>query len=210
MRLIAVRHGQTEWNVEGREIGQLDSALTPIGVEQAQRLAARLSRMRIKAVYSSDLGRAMQTAGIIAAACGTQVTRDAGLRERHMGIFQGLTSSEADARYPADRHAYEQDREYAIPQGESGLERTERSVRTLTAIAKRHEGDTVVAVTHSGFLRGFFEWVLAIPSGRHNRFRRDNASYNAFEYAADQWILITWNDLGHLEAAPDGETELFR
>jgi probable phosphoglycerate mutase len=204
MRLIAIRHGETQWNVEGREIGQLDSPLTPRGVDQARRLAARLSRLKIKRVYSSDLGRAMDTAAIIAAACGTEVTSDRGLRERHMGVFQGLTGVEIHARYPAQQQAFEQDREYAIPEGESGPQRTERSVRALTSIANGHPLDTVVVVTHSGFLRGFFEWVLGVPSGRHNRFRRDNAAYNLFDYSEDQWTLVTWNDISHLDPAEPG------
>jgi 2,3-bisphosphoglycerate-dependent phosphoglycerate mutase len=199
MRLIAVRHGETEWNVEGREIGQLDSALTPLGVEQAQRLARRLGRMKIDAVYSSDLGRAMETAAMIAAACRTEVRPDPGLRERNMGIFQGLTLAEVESTHPDDRRAYERDRDYAIPDGESGAQRSERSIRTLNAIAGRHSDETVVAVTHSGFLRGFFEWVLGIPPGRTGQFRRDNASYNAFDHDAGRWMLVTWNDTSHLE-----------
>src|SRR3954470_7385192 len=106
MRIIAVRHGETEWTAAGREIGQLDSALTPKGVEQAERLAVRLSRLKIDAVYSSDLGRAMATAAAIAARRGMQVIPDPALRERHMGIFQGLTTAEIDARHPDERLAY--------------------------------------------------------------------------------------------------------
>src|SRR5690349_7599240 len=103
MKLFPVRHGETEWNVEGREIGQLDSALTLRGVQQAEALAQRLSELRIDALYSSDLGRAMRTAEIISLECGVPVVADPALRERHMGIFQGLTTDESRKRYPAER-----------------------------------------------------------------------------------------------------------
>lgn len=198
MRLIVARHGETEWNAEGREIGQLDSQLTPRGIEQAQRLAQRLSRVKIAVVYSSDLGRAMKTAEIVAAACQTEVRPDPNLRERHMGIFQGLTVQEIRQQFPAERKRYEENQDYAIPEGESGSQRSERTIRALTEIAERHSDQTVVAVTHSGVLRGFFECVLALPTGQGSRFRRDNASYNAFDHESGRWTLVTWNDTSHL------------
>src|SRR5690242_5784438 len=86
MRLIAVRHGETEWNVELREMGHLDSALTPIGIQQAEALGHRLKKLGFDALYSSDLGRAIQTAEIIATICEKRVHLHAGLRERHMGV----------------------------------------------------------------------------------------------------------------------------
>jgi 2,3-bisphosphoglycerate-dependent phosphoglycerate mutase len=199
MRLIPVRHGETLWNVEGREMGQLDSPLTPLGVEQAQRLARRLSGMKIDVVYSSNLGRALDTAAIIAAACHTDVRPDPGLRERNMGIFQGLTQAEIERQYPVEGRAYAKDQNYAIPNGESGPQRAERSIRAFSAIAERHPHDTVVAVTHSGLLRGFFEWVLGIPPDRGVHFRRDHASYNALDFESGKWTLVTWNDLSHLD-----------
>jgi broad specificity phosphatase PhoE len=103
MKLIVVRHGETEWNAEGREIGQLDSLLTPRGVDQAERLAQRLGRMPIAMIYSSDLGRAMKTAEILAAACGADVRPEPGVRERHMGVFQGLTGPEIRRQFPDER-----------------------------------------------------------------------------------------------------------
>ena len=199
MRLIVVRHGETVWNVEGREIGQLDSPLTPRGIEQAERLSRRLSHTRIDAIYSSDLGRSMKTAEILAAVCHTEVHPEPDLRERHMGIFQGLTVEEIERRFPGDRQKYQENRDYAIPEGESGAQRTARTMRTLTEIAERHSDRTVVVVTHSGVLRGLFECVLAVPSGLDARFRRDNASYNAFDYEAGKWTLVTWNDVSHLQ-----------
>jgi broad specificity phosphatase PhoE len=200
MKLIAVRHGETEWNVEGREMGQLDSPLTRRGILQAKALATRIRVIRFAALYCSDLGRAVSTAEIIASATGHAPTQDAGLRERHMGIFQGLTKSEMSAQFPLEYSQYRKiGHTFRIPQGESGEDRLARSVRVLTEIAMRHAGQTVVAVTHGGFLMGFFESVLGMAPGNGWRFKRQNAAFNCFEYSAGRWSLETWNETGHLE-----------
>ncbi|MEM7115944.1 MAG: histidine phosphatase family protein [Chloroflexota bacterium] len=202
MKIITIRHGETEWNVQGREMGQLDSPLTPRGLQQAKAIAKRLSNHPFSTLYSSDLGRARQTAELIGAACKLPIQIHQGLRERNMGIFQGLTRQEMSQKFPAEMAAYKQiGFEYVIPNGESAKQRYERSVRTMTELANRHpEPDaTIVAVTHGGFLRGFFEYVLDMPPTNGWRFKRYNASYSAFEFKDNNWILETWNDIGHLQ-----------
>ena len=198
MKLIIVRHGETVWNAEGREMGQLDAPLTERGLDQIRRLADQIGKEPVAAIYSSDLGRALRTAEAIAGTCHVAVQPEPGLRERNMGIFQGLTADEIRQRFPVDRERFEEDADYAIPGGESGPQRSERTTRAFTQIAERHSAQTVVAVTHSGVLRGFFELVLAMPPGQGWRFRRDNAAYNAFEYQPSKWTLATWNDVSHL------------
>jgi broad specificity phosphatase PhoE len=151
-------------------------------------------------MYTSDLGRAVQTAEIISSMTGVAISVDVGLRERHMGIFQGLTKAEITERFPTEYSDYRRvGHTYRIPQGESGEERLERSIRVLAAIAERHSNETVVAVTHGGFLMGFFEHVLGIPPGNGWRFSRRNAAYNSFEYVNGRWTLETWNETGHLK-----------
>jgi len=200
MKLIAVRHGETEWNAELREMGHLDSPLTPLGIQQAQALGHRLKNLGFDALYSSDLGRAVQTAEIIGAICDKPVQLNSSLRERHMGVFQGLTREEISEKYPEQMAAYERigflD---LIPGGETAQERTDRSVRILTEIASRHPEQTVVVVTHGGFLTGFLGFVLGIPFSNGRRYRKENASFNAFEYLEPNWYLQTWNDISHLE-----------
>lgn len=199
MLLIAVRHGETEWNLHNREMGHLDSPLTTVGVQQAEALGRRLSRLQVDELYSSDLGRAVRTAEIIGAACQKKVHLESELRERHMGLFQGLTWDEMAERFPQEREAYNRKGFYeTVPEGETAQQRSDRSVRILTAIAERHRDQTVVVVTHGGFLMGFLEVVLGMPLGSGKRFKKQNASFNAFEYAGSQWCLETWNDLSHL------------
>ena len=93
--LILLRHGETEWNSAGRLQGHLDSALSPEGLRQADLLAARLSSVSFHALYSSDLGRALETARRIATRTGHSILQDWRLRERGLGVFEGLTRDEA-------------------------------------------------------------------------------------------------------------------
>jgi broad specificity phosphatase PhoE len=192
MKVIVIRHGETQWNVEGREMGHLDSPLTLLGVRQAEAIAERLSKRTFGVLYSSDLGRAVQTAEAIASRCGHDVLLDEGLRERNMGIFQGVIWEEIPERFPQEYSDYKRiGFEYVIPGGESAKDRVERSIRVMTAMAERHSDTDVVVVTHSGFLMGFFEFVLGILPGNDWRFKRRNASYNAFEFSGGKWSLET-------------------
>jgi len=164
MNLIAIRHGETEWNVIGREMGQLDSPLTKRGLDQAEAIARRLKDETFEVLYCSDLGRAIQTADIIAAATGVEAKTHVGLRGRHMGIFQGLTKQEIKEiteKFPVEYSDYRRiGHTYQIPDGESGQQRLERSVRVLSEIGQTHSDQTVVVITHGGYLMGFFEHVL--------------------------------------------------
>lgn len=199
MRLIPIRHGETEWNLIGREMGHLDSPLTERGIAQARAVARRIAELRPGVLYTSDLGRAVQTAEIIQLATGLTAVREPALRERHMGVLQGLVRAEAQKLYPAVFAEYDANGFFgSLPGGETVRERTERSVRILTAIAEKHPDQTVVAVTHSGFLMGFVEHVLGLGPGNGWRFERQNASYNAFLYERGVWRLETWNDTAHL------------
>jgi len=201
MRIIAIRHGETEWNALGREQGQLDSPLTARGLKQAEAIAGRLRRLSFSALYSSDLGRALNTAEIAARATGAAIEVDAGLRERHTGIFQGLTKEQMAAQYPTEYSAYRSDPyAYQVPGGESGQQRTERSVRLMNALADRHADETIVVITHGGFLIGFFEHVLDLSPGNAWRFKRQNAAFNVFVRSDGAWSLETWNDTSHLDA----------
>lgn len=199
MKLFAVRHGETEWNVQGREMGQLDSSLTPTGERQARAIAERLGRLKLDALYTSDLGRAISTARAIEKRCGLSSIKESGLRERHMGLFQGLTKAESETMYPAEYRSFKElGPDYVIPGGESGRQRLDRSIEVLEKLACRHGGEQIVVVTHGGFLMGFFEFVLGLPPGSGSRFKRNNGSISSFHFQEGRWILETWNDTSHL------------
>lgn len=199
-QLIVVRHGETQWNLEGRRQGHLDSPLTARGIAQAESLARRLKNYSFNGLYSSDLGRAYRTAEIISRATGHRINVDERLRERNLGIFQGLTGEEFRQAHP---DAYQTLRargpDYVIPGGESMRQQVERNIRCLEEIAGRHLGETVVVVTHGGVLSGLFRHTLAIPLEAPPRFQFTNGSLNIFTYQEGSWMLRTWGDSGHLE-----------
>lgn len=123
-------------------------------------------------------------------------------------MLQGLTSSELQIRHPELRNAYRRVGFFdQIPGGETALARRDRSVRVLSAVASRHPDATVVVVTHGGFLAGFLEYVLDIPSSEARRFAKAHARLNYFEYSAVGWRLDRWNDVAHLEDFVNGSGE---
>lgn len=197
--LLVVRHGETIWNEAGRQQGHLDSPLNAMGLRQAEAIAERLAGEQITTLYSSDLGRARATAEIIAGRTGHRVQTDARFRERHLGIFQGLTMAEVVKKYPeAYARFRSDDPDYAIPQGESVRERYQQHVAAAADIAARHAGERVVIVGHGGVLSSLFRHTLSIPLAASRAFKLFNASFNTFFVEEGAWMLGTWGDISHL------------
>jgi broad specificity phosphatase PhoE len=136
--LLLVRHGETDWNADGRLQGQTDRPLSDFGRRQAQRLADELADEELEAIYASDLSRARQTAEILGGRLGLAIVLDPDLREKDWGTWEGLT-------------AIERDRVEFV--GESTEAHQERTLRALRRIAERHPGGRVLVVTHGGSMR---------------------------------------------------------
>jgi 2,3-bisphosphoglycerate-dependent phosphoglycerate mutase len=205
-QLIIVRHGQTEWNIKGIRQGNLDSRLTEKGMAQAKALAQRLTREHFTALYSSDLGRAVQTAEEVASVTGHEIITDPRLRERHLGIFQGLSGEEIKQKHPEEYKLHRSlGPDYVIPGGESVKQQVARNIAYLNEIGSKHLGETIVVVTHGGVISGLFRHTFSIPFNAPRRFEFTNAGLNIFVYEEGNWFLLTWGDVSHL--APDGRTE---
>jgi len=202
--LIAIRHGETEWNSQGRFQGQRNSVLNAAGLAQAEALGERLAGERFDLLLSSDLGRALQTASAIAMRTGHEIVVEPRLRERRMGIFQGLTPAEVEARYPDEYVRFRShDPDYVIPEGESMRQLQERSVACITELAARHAGLTLAAVTHGGVLAMLYRHARAMPLEAPRDFPLHNAGVNRFRHRLGAWQLQTWGDIDHLERALD-------
>lgn len=203
-RIIVVRHGQTEWNVQARIQGQGDSRLTAEGEAQARSLGERLARERFDVLVSSDLGRASATAQAIADRCGKPVVLDPRLRERHFGVGEGMTYDEVDAAYPgAFARVRSVDPDFVIPGGESRRQFHERVRGAFDSLAEAHSGRTLVVVTHGGVLATFFRHVHAIALDIAHPIAITNASYNVLRHDGERWAVETWSDNAHLAG---GET----
>jgi broad specificity phosphatase PhoE len=151
--LLIIRHGESEWNHERRWQGWLDSRLTGLGVEQARHRAAALAGDGFApvSVHSSDLGRARQTAEIIADALSVPVRLDGGFRERSGGDFEGCTAAEIDERWPGVRDAWRRG-EISHPPGGEDDDMVLARFDAATARVIR-SGVPAVIVTHGGALR---------------------------------------------------------
>lgn len=199
--ILLVRHGETLWNQEGRMQGQRDSPLTALGVRQARMLARRLKDVSFAALYSSDLGRAYRTAQSIAEETGHAIVADDRLRERHFGIFEGLTHAEIKARYP-EHHAVfaSRDPHFVVPGGESAVAFQRRCLACLAEIAERHRGEATVVVAHGLVLDAVYRAALGMRVEEPRGFPLLNCSINTFRYAEGAWTAVTMCDVTHLDA----------
>lgn len=199
MLLYAVRHGETEWNLIEIQQGHLDSPLTEIGVRQAHLLADGLVSKNIEVLYSSDLGRALQTAEIIAEKLSLDIVQEARLRERNLGIMEGLTKKEFADRYPDEAVRFNTgDPDYVLPKGESARQRYQRCVDCAEDLAARNVGKKILLVAHGGVLNSFFYKATNTPLSEPRRFSLFNASINSFSITEGNWRLDTWGEIAHL------------
>ncbi len=196
--ITMVRHGQTEWNAQGRMQGHLDSPLTPLGRRQAQALAEALDPEAFAAIYSSDLGRALETARAIAGGHG-RIELEPGLRERHLGCFQGKTWQQLDREMPETVAAFRSaDADWEIPDGESVRQRYRRVVQAVEKIADRHTGRSVLLVTHGGAIDTMMRYVLDLEMACPRRYSLFNAARHVFSRADRRWRLDSWGIVDHL------------
>lgn len=205
--LILLRHGETEWNTQGRLQGHLDSQLSARGLRQADALAARLASDSFHALYCSDLGRAQETARRIAARTSHPVLQDMRLRERGLGILEGLTRQEASQRHPEVFAEYAAGGpDFVIPGGESASQRLRHAIECLEELGARHAGARIVVVTHGGVLGSLFRHCLGIPPSAPRTFSVLNASWSQFDYHAGTFRLVTWGDVNHLRDTSRDDT----
>jgi probable phosphoglycerate mutase len=199
--LVLIRHGETVWNVQGRYQGQQDSPLTPNGIAQAEAIAAHLHNQGLAALYASDLGRTLETARAIAARAGLPVVSDPALRERNLGIFEGLTREEAEASYPQAIARYlAREPDFAPPGGESLLDLSTRAEAILGSLAERHRGKRVAVVSHGALLTVFTlamqGWPLQKPAPV--ALRNGSLTWVAHNGAPGSWTLLSLGEVTHL------------
>ena len=207
--LLLVRHGETVWNAEGRVQGQQNSPLSERGREQGRLVAERLSKMKVNAIYSSDLARARRTAEVIAAPHGLTVKPARALRERSFGVLEGKTLEEAGRSQGIWFLAWQADRlHHAPPDGENQPDMCHRVMEALRAIAGAHPGQTVVVVTHGGPIKSAVYDILRIPLSLWGLTWVGNGSITTITGTPDVFRVACLNDTCHLTAAPPKPDEM--
>lgn len=201
-RILAIRHGETAWNLDTRIQGHLDIGLNATGRWQAQRLGQAVADEPLSAVYSSDLARARDTAQAVATAAGLTVQVDAGLRERAFGVFQGQTFDEITARWPVEGKRWrKRDPDFAPEGGESLVDFYARCVGTAERLAALHPGQTIALVAHGGVMDCFYRAATRLPLQAPRSWLVTNASINRLLFTGEGFTLIGWADNSHLDGA---------
>jgi probable phosphoglycerate mutase len=204
-RLYLVRHGATQLTAENRFSGAVGVDLSEEGRGQAQRLADRLGQEDIRAVYSSPLSRALDTATIVATPHGlTPIQRD-GLREISHGRWEGLARMDVETRFPEEYLAWEADPfTFAPADGESGLAVLARALPVLRAIVSNHEGEQVLVVSHKATLRLMISSLLGFdPRGYRDRLDQSPACLNVLDFNNPVHArLMLFNDVSHYQDQP--------
>lgn len=204
LTLYIVRHGQTIDNIEHRIQGHTDSPLTQLGIQQAQAIARRLADERFAAIYSSDLGRAAQTAQVIVNAQNPQqqINATALLRELHLGLAQGLTRKEYEQKRPQEYALWISDSVKHRPaQAESIADAVNRASGFIESVLNKHDdGDKLCVVAHGGSIRAMLISALDLPHDCHRKLSTSNTGLTILE-VGDNPRLRLCNDTSHLDAA---------
>jgi probable phosphoglycerate mutase len=198
-RICFVRHGETDWNLEQRIQGHTDVALNATGRAQALAMAYNAGHHRFRAMYSSDLARARETAQALAEREGLEVRLLRNLRERHYGLFQGITAEEGARLHPAAyAHYMARDPGYDFETGETLLDFAERVREAVEWMVRHHEGETICAVSHGGVLDILYRQATGRPLETPRDFVIPNCALNWFSFDAHGWHLERWADRHHL------------
>lgn len=199
--LYVIRHGETDYNRNGRYQGQSDVPLNGEGRSQCRALAARMSAIPLDVVYTSDLSRAQECARMIAG--DHTVVLDTRLREVNVGRCTGLTVAEIAAREPDYYAAMKADPDSTpFPGGESAHDVKQRTLEVFAAIRARYPQGQVAVVTHGGVIKLLVGEVLGLPMSERHRMVLENCGLTLIEWGNDVRRLRSLNDTGHLATPP--------
>ncbi len=199
-RIIAIRHGETAWNVDTRIQGQLDIGLNETGRWQAHRVALALAGEPIAALYSSDLLRARETALSISNATGQAVQTVEGLRERGFGVFEGKTFQQVEALWPEQALRWRKREPAFEPEGgESLLRFRERIIQTVQTLAEQHPGEQIAMVAHGGVMDVLYRAATRQEIQAPRTWDLGNAAINRLLWTPEGLTLVGWADTQHLD-----------
>ncbi len=204
-RLLLVRHGETDWTVKERFLGQTNLPMNERGQKQAVALAKALSSEKIQSIYTSDLDRAMTTAQSIARIQeslqhATSVVSDSRLREMNFGEWDGLTYAEILERDPESVIAWQGDVLKTAPPGGESLEQLAGRLKPfLEDIAGAYLDETIVVVAHAGSLQCLLCLALGVSLKMYWQFRLAPASISQISLYPEGAIMNLLNDTCHLK-----------
>lgn len=201
MRLILVRHGETEHNAGGLALGRADVPLNDRGRLQAQAVAGRLAGEPIAAVYASPLQRAVDTAAPLAQALGLTIEVEPALIEMDVGELDGQDFATLRQRYPEflKRWLSNDLADAVMPGGESLRQVQDRAWSAIGRLQAQHDGDTVAVVSHNFVVLTLICRAIDLPLSRFRRLRHDLAGISRLEFTPERTLLLALNDTAHLQ-----------
>lgn len=185
--LLLVRHGETDWNRDGRWQGHSDTHLNDVGREQAARLASELDGVDV--VYSSDLARARETAEILAARLELPVHVDPRLRERSFGTWEGKTGPEIEAAFAAAHARWLAGEGPGADDAEPFADFAARVQAFLAEVLERHPDENVLVVSHGGSIRVIHALAQGLDYVRDHRSIPGVPNCTVARYAARDGAL---------------------
>ena len=199
-RIIAIRHGETAWNVDTRIQGHLYISLSANGRWQAERLAHALRDEKIHAIYASDLARAWQTAQTLGHTQGLQVRPEIGLRERNFGDFEGKTFAEIELLLPEQSMRWrKRDPEFCPTGGESLIALRTRVLEAAERLAALHPGELIALVGHGGVMDVLYRAATRVDMQAPRTWTLGNAAINRLLWTPEGFTLVGWADTLHLD-----------
>jgi probable phosphoglycerate mutase len=202
-RFCLVRHGETNWNVERRLQGHTDVDLNQRGVAQAMQMAKAIKGIDLQfdVLYTSDLLRAAKTAGAIESVFNTKAIVNESLRERHLGVLQGLRTDEAPQREPELWKSHiTRDIHQDLRGGESIANFAQRINTALEQIRQQHIGKTILLVSHGGVLDMMYRLASNQALDADRAVSVPNASLNWISHDGNAWKVDRWADTSHLDS----------
>jgi broad specificity phosphatase PhoE len=198
-RVIFIRPGETDWNRDLRYQGWVAIPLNSYGKRQAQRLANYIRNIGVGALYTSDLKRATETAELLAEKLGSEPIADRRLRERDIGVWQGLTQQEMQQWYPTEYAQFVGDPDgYRVPEGESRKDVRERILAAFNEYLAADRGETIAILSHSTAINALLAEI--IPSIKFGSVDVSNTSVTTIKRDDNgAWQLVTADDITHLE-----------
>ena len=197
--IILIRHGETEWNSQLRMQGHSNSALSAVGRGQIQALGEWMKNVSFDHIYSSDSLRARQTAEAITQYSGDTLQFDQRIREKNLGVFEGLTSIEASEQHPEIYRLFKTGgANYVIDEGESTQQVLDRALEFIEEIRLRHPEQRVVMVTHGGVVRVLMKHTLGLSIDAPNSFLIKNTGIFRLVWN-EKWLVSQMGGVSHLE-----------
>ncbi len=198
-RILAIRHGETLWNVDSRIQGHLNIGLNDTGRWQAERLGMALKDEPMAAIYASDLSRAHDTALAVSRHTGVPVQPEPGLRERSFGEFEGRAFAEIEKELPEQAQRWRQrDPTFTPAGGESLLMLEARVLSVASRLAAQHPGEQIALFAHGGVMDILYRAATRLDLQAARTWALGNTAINRLLWSPEGFSLVGWADVQHL------------